>query len=582
MKSGIAPRYQTSLLTALSEMRRPFIVSFFLSFFINIMMLASPLFMLQVYDRVLISRSLPTLLTLTGLLAAVFIGATFLDILKGRILNRVAGHVLTRLSAKVFAAAIEEELGKEAKSSNQPILDMQTLRQFVTGPGLSALFDMPWMPIYLLFAFLVHPTIGLLTLAASFLLAGLAIASGRLTAKSSSCAASTLAASHRLFDGARRGAEVLRAMGLERTYFERWNEVFSISQAHLVLTSDRASGLHTASKYLRFFLQSAVLALGAALAIRGEMSAGSIIAAAIFMARALQPVEQATGQWTHLHATRSAFRRLNAIVSPATSSPMMLPAPKGALTVQKAAISAPGATATILSQIDFQLAAGESMAIVGPTGSGKSTLARALAGIWPTVAGNIRLDGACLDTWPRQQLGAAMGYLPQDVELLAGTVGENIARFEPAADASAIVKAARRANVHEMILRLPNGYMTEIGDGGARLSGGQRQRLALARALYGEARLVVLDEPNSNLDDIGEAALMQAIAHLRAEGITVVIVTHRAQCLRAVDKILVLRDGVQVAFGSSNEILKLAGRAPPSPMRARVVPLNMENRARAE
>jgi len=294
------------------------------------------------------------------------------------------------------------------------------------------------------------------------------------------------------------------------------------------------------------------------------------------MARALQPVEQATGQWTHLHAARSAFRRLNAIVSPAMNSPMMLPAPKGALTVEKAAISAPGATATILSQIDFQLAAGESMAIVGPTGSGKSTLARALAGIWPTVAGNIRLDGACLDTWPRQQLGAAMGYLPQDVELLAGTVGENIARFEPTAEASAIVKAARRANVHEMILRLPNGYMTEIGDGGARLSGGQRQRLALARALYGEARLVVLDEPNSNLDDIGEAALLQAIAHLRAEGITVVIVTHRAQCLRAVDKILVLRDGVQVAFGSSNEILKLAGRAPPSPMRARVVPLNME------
>jgi ATP-binding cassette, subfamily C, bacterial EexD len=555
----------TPLGAALGAMRRPLIVSILLSFLINILMLASPLFMLQVYDRVLISRSLPTLFTLTVLLVAVFVGATVLDILKGRILNRVAAHVLTQLSGKVFSSAIDEELGKQMKSANQPILDLQTLRQFATGPGLGVLIDMPWMPIYLLLAFLVHPSIGCLTLAAAMLLIGLAIVSGRLTANGAAVAATMLSSSNRLFDAARRGAEVLRAMGLERTYGERWHRLFSLSQANLVLTSDRASALHLASKYLRFFLQSAVLALGAGLAIRGELSAGSIIAASIFMARALQPVEQATGQWGHLHAVRSAFNRLNALVSinAAAISPMALPAPKGALTVEKMAISAPGATALILSQIDFQLAAGQSVAIVGASGSGKSTLARALAGVWPVAAGHIRLDGASLDTWPRQQLGAATGYLPQDVELFAGSIGENIARFDPMAQASAIVKAAERANVHDMILRLPNGYMTEIGEGGARLSGGQRQRIALARALYGEVRLVVLDEPNSNLDDVGEVALLRALGQLRADGVSVVIISHRPQCLRAVDKILVLRDGVQVAFGPSEQILRPALRPTP-------------------
>jgi ATP-binding cassette, subfamily C, bacterial EexD len=582
--STIELGHERPLWVMLREVRRPFIVCAALSFVINIMMLASPLFMLQVYDRVLVSRSLPTLLTLTALLAFVFIGATVFDILKARILNRASAHVLTRMGSKVFAAVIDEELGKEAKSGNQPILDMQTFRQFATGPGLSVLFDLPWMPIYLLLAFLLHPAIGFLTLAASVLLTGLAIASGRMTAKSSARAAITLASSHRLFGGARRGAEVLRAMGLERTYSQRWQSVFSIGQASLVSTSDRTSALHMASKYMRFFLQSAVLAIGAALAIRGEMSAGSIIAASIIMARALQPVEQATGQWTQLHAVRSAITRLNALLSlrPQMCSQMPLPAPKGALTVEKASIAPPGGTAAIVSQIDFQLGPGEAMAIVGPSGSGKSTLARALAGVWPTVAGNIRLDGGRLDTWPREQLGAAMGYLPQDVELFAGTITENIARFDPKADAQAVVKAAERANVHQMILRLPNGYMTQIGEGGACLSGGQRQRIALARALYGEVRLIVLDEPNSNLDDAGEAALLKALARLRAEGITVVIVSHRAQCLRAVDKILVLRDGVQVIFGSSNDILKPAGRTTPNPMLARIAPANVQTFARAE
>jgi len=354
-------------------------------------------------------------------------------------------------------------------------------------------------------------------------------------------------------------------MGFEHTYCQRWGRVFALGQSKLVLSADCASGLHMTSKYLRFFLQSVVLALGAGLAIGGEMSAGSIIAASIFMARALQPVEQATGQWGHLHAARLAFARLNALVSRTKGSRdgMALPAPKGALTVEKAAIAVPGTTKNILSHIDFQLAPGESMAIVGPSGSGKSTLARALTGIWPCVAGHIRLDGASLDTWSRQQLGAALGYVPQDFELFAGTIGENIARFDLKADASAIVRAAQRANVHEMILRLPNGYMTEIGAGGCSLSGGQRQRIALARALYGEVRMVVLDEPNSNLDEAGEAALLQALTRLRAEGVSVAIISHRPQCLRLVDKILVLRDGAQVAFGFSHQILKPAGRQNP-------------------
>ena len=547
------------------DLKRPLIVCGLISVVVNILLLASPLFMLQIYDRVLASRSLPTLVTLTSLLAACFLGITLLEIVRARMLNRAAAHFTTGLSGATFSAIVDEELAKTSQYGNQPLQDLQSIRQFATGPGLAVFFDMPWVPIYLLFGYLLHPAIGMMTAAAALVLVALAIANERATARVSAEAAGEMVRSHRLFEGARRGAEVLRAMAMEGRYGELWTTVFGSAQATLVCAGDRASAFHTCSKHLRLFLQSGCLALGAALAIRGEVSAGSIIAASIIMARALAPVEQATGQWTQLQGARSAFRRLESLIAKHRGPPvtMVLPEPKGELNIENVAIVAPGGTTPILSRVNLALSAGEAMAVVGPSGSGKSSLARAIAGVWPAATGEIRLDGALLATWPREQLGNAIGYVPQDVELFAGTIAENISRFEPSADPSRIIAAAQRANVHDMILRMKDGYMTQIGEGGCHLSGGQQQRIALARALYGGIRLLVLDEPNSNLDDAGETALSEALAALRKEGVTVVLVSHRPQCLKAVDKILVLRDGLQVAFAPRDEILMPAAKITP-------------------
>lgn len=541
-----------------------------LSLAINLMLLASPLFMLQVYDRVLSSRSMPTLVTLLGLLAAVFAAATHLDLIRARILNRVAAHFATSLSEKIFGTVLNQEIEKSAHYGNQPLQDLQSLRQFATGTGLGIFFDMPWVPIYLLLAYLLHPMLGLLTVTAAIILIGLAIANERRTAKLSVVANAQLAKSNKVFESARRGAEVLRSMSMEPAYFRRWSQTFSAGHQSLVTATDRSSSFHMSAKYLRLFLQSACLALGAALAIRGEVSAGSIIAATIILSRALAPVEQATGQWTHLQGVYAAYRRLQQLLetSPSKLEPLRLPDATGALTVENLTMAAPGAQRPILSGINFSLSPGDSVAIIGPTGCGKSTLARGIAGVWAPVGGAIRLDGATLDNWPKHQLGIATGYVPQDIELFAGTISENISRFTDSPDAEAVVKAAKRANVHDMILQLPDAYMTEIGEGGAKLSGGQRQRIALARALFGDVRLVVLDEPNSNLDDAGETALSQTLAQLRAEAITVVIVSHRPQCLKAVDNILVLSNGQQAAFAPRDKILTPVPRPAPQPVYA--------------
>ncbi|MBX9684979.1 MAG: type I secretion system permease/ATPase [Hyphomicrobium sp.] len=554
----------------IGDIRRPLAMCVALSLAINLMLLASPLFMLQVYDRVLSSRSMPTLVTLLGLLAAVFAAATHLDLIRARILNRVAAHFATSLSEKIFGTVLNQEIEKSAHYGNQPLQDLQSLRQFATGTGLGIFFDMPWVPIYLLLAYLLHPMLGLLTVTAAIILIGLAIANERRTAKLSVVANAQLAKSNKVFESARRGAEVLRSMSMEPAYFRRWSQTFSAGHQSLVTATDRSSSFHMSAKYLRLFLQSACLALGAALAIRGEVSAGSIIAATIILSRALAPVEQATGQWTHLQGVYAAYRRLQQLLetSPSKLEPLRLPDATGALTVENLTMAAPGAQRPILSGINFSLSPGDSVAIIGPTGCGKSTLARGIAGVWAPVGGAIRLDGATLDNWPKHQLGIATGYVPQDIELFAGTISENISRFTDSPDAEAVVKAAKRANVHDMILQLPDAYMTEIGEGGAKLSGGQRQRIALARALFGDVRLVVLDEPNSNLDDAGETALSQTLAQLRAEAITVVIVSHRPQCLKAVDNILVLSNGQQAAFAPRDKILTPVPRPAQQPVYA--------------
>jgi PrtD family type I secretion system ABC transporter len=528
-----------------------------LSLALNVLMLASPLFMLQVYDRVLVSRSMPTLLALLTAIVIVFVFAALLEAVRARIMARVAAGFSERLAAPAFSSLVAHALARRAEAQPQPLRDLEVLRQYIAGPGPAAFFDLPWIPLYLGFAYLLHPALGAMTAIAALTLFCLALWNDRATAKMGQEASLRQQRAFACADDARHGAEVLRAMGMEAALQQRWAGEHRLAQRCQLVASDRASLFTSGTRMLRMFLQSAVLALGAALAIEGQVSAGVIIAASIIMARALAPVEQATAQWNAFQSMRRALVRLRTALAEGDGGAdrMPLPAPHGHLAVENLVVMAPQSDRPALVGIGFTLEPGDILGVIGPTGSGKSTLARALAGVWPVRGGDIRLDGAPLDQWPVEQLGAAIGYVPQDVELFAGTVAENIARFDPAADPAAIVRAAERADVHEMILRLPQGYQTELGASGTKLSAGQRQRLALARALYGDPVLVVLDEPNSNLDGAGEAALAATLAAMRRDGVTVVLVSHRPYSLQVATKILCLREGRQAAYGPRQEVL---------------------------
>jgi ATP-binding cassette subfamily C protein len=558
-------RETPSIASAIFEFRHGLIHSGLLSFVINLLMLASPIFMLQVYDRVLTSRSPQTLAALTVLLAGIFVTMALLEMVRTRLLARAAAGFTSTLSRSTFAAILNLELANNPQSSNQPLRDLETLRQFAAGTAPATLFDMPWVPIYLALSFLVHPLIGFLTLAAGTTLVTLTVFNGQLTSRVSAAASDTSRAAHALVEDGRSGAEVLRALGMERGFADRWSCLFETALSKQINASDISSSIGGSSKYLRLFLQSGCLALGAALAISGEVSAGSIIAGAIIMSRALAPIDQATAQWPLFQHARQAYLRLNSVLKlgQAMSEHIWLPEPRGHLEVNGLSLIAPRGRSTILSDISFALKPGEILGVIGPSGGGKTTLARALVGVWPPTRGDIKLDGARLDHWPRHQLGAAIGYVPQDIELFSGTVGENISRLAADPDAEAIVRAAQSAGVHNLILDLPDGYMTELGETGARISAGQRQRIALARALYREPKLIVLDEPNSNLDAVGEAALNETLKRLRQEEVTVIMITHRPQLLSTVDKILVLVEGRAVAYGPREEILKPAVRREP-------------------
>ena len=555
------------LRAAVTQFRGGLLACAALSCMINILMLASPLFMLQVYDRILPSRSLPTLVALVGILAFVFVAAALLEMVRTRLMGRVAAGFTAALGERTLKSILTLEITSRTPFGNQPMRDLESLRTYAAGPAPGALFDAPWMPVYLLIAYLIHPLIGTLTLISGIVLLALTILNDRATIALSRQTSSGSQRSHAALESARRGVEVLRAMNFERAFANRWLPTFDAVQQGLVAMTDRSSALQSASRFLRLFLQSACLALGAALAIKGEVSAGAIIAASIIMSRTLAPVEQVTGQWSQIQAVRQAWLRLREVLlaTEPTPEPMTLPAPTGRLDVEGISVVPPGASAATLMQVTFALEPGEAVAVLGPTGSGKSTLVRALVNIYAPVNGEVRFDGSRLDHWPREQLGASIGYVPQDVELLAGTVADNIARFAPDPDPQAIVRAAQRANVHDMILRLPQGYTTELGNNGAKLSAGQRQRIALARALFGQPKFLVLDEPNSNLDDAGETALGETLLQLKKDGVTVVIVTHRSSVLKLVDKVLVLRDGRQAAFGPRDELLAPFGKPATQP-----------------
>jgi len=528
-----------------------------LSGFINVLLLTGSFYMLQVYDRVMTSRSISTLVALTIVTAILFAFMGLFEWLRLRLMSRVGAQIEEDLRQGAFEAVLTRTVEGKCNTGIQPVRDLATVRQFVSGPGLVSLFDVPWAPVYLIVCYLFHPLVGFYALLGALILLALALLNEVMTCKTIGDAGNAWIRAQLMTEEARRSAEVMHAMAIMPRYRERWSAQVAQAQALNTLAADRTSNVAAVSRTLRMFLQSAVLGIGAALAIKGEISPGVMIASSILMARAVAPIDQLILQWRSLVLTRKAYQRLKLMLGTAEprAEPMPLPKPRGRVTVEPLSMRAPSTGRLILQIAGFALEPGDALGIIGPTGSGKSTLARALVGVWQPERGAVRLDGAALDQWPPEQLGRAIGYLPQDVEVLSGTVQDNIARFEPAPDPDKVAEAARRAHAHDMILQLPDGYGTELGEGGANLSAGQRQRIGLARAFYDDPVLLVLDEPNSNLDTVGEIELTASLEEAREQGTTVIVIAHRRSILKCVNKILVLNAGLQMAVGPKQDIL---------------------------
>ena len=525
----------------------------------NLLMLTGPLFMMQVYDRVLASRSIPTLVALSALAIGLYIFLGILELIRSRILTRIGQRLEEQLGGPTFDAVMVLPLRMSKKEAiSQPVRDLEQVRQFMSGPGPVAICDMPWLPLYLAILFLFHSYLGWLAVAGALILIALTLTSEAVLRDPMRRIAQLAGARSDFLEAGRRNAEALHAMGMRGAYSARWHEANSRYVEEQRQTSDVTSGFSTTSKIFRLALQSAVLALGAWLAIRQLASPGAMIASSILTSRALAPIEQAIGQWRGFVSARQARSRLYQLLEQFRSdrSRMPLPKPEHSLAVSGLTVVAPGTQMPIVRDASFNLKAGEGVGIIGPSGSGKSTLARALVGIWPPARGTIRLDSAEIDQWDSEALGQSIGYLPQGVELFDGTIAENISRFDVSAEADLIIEAAKLAGAHELILSMQDGYDTRIGISGAVLSAGQRQRVGLARALYGKPFLIVLDEPNASLDAEGEVALTNAIMSVRESGSIVVLIAHRPNALAAVDHVLVLAQGTMVTFGPRDEILR--------------------------
>jgi PrtD family type I secretion system ABC transporter len=539
--------------------RKLFITVGVFSFFINLAMLNGPLFMLQVYDRVLTSQSHDTLIFLTILAVGILVFQSLLEVARSDLLIRAGAKLDSELSGETFGLSLDAH--NKVMSSAQGLRDLDAVRGFLAGPGLIALFDAPWTPIFLLLVFVIHPALGALALVGALVILALTYMSELATRKALTEATTAQRDSEYFVGTLHNNSESARAMGMADNIRKRWQEHHDASLAWQALASDRGTRLNTAAKLSRQALQIFSLALGAWLALNNEISAGAIVASSIIMGRALQPIEAAIGQWKSFIHARQAYARLNsALKADAKGQRTELPAPEGGFKLDEVWMRFEGVKEPILKNVSFELAAGDTLGIIGPTGTGKSTLARLMIGAWKPTTGSVRLDGVEVSDWPSSEIGPHVGYLAQDVELLDGTVAENISRYG-AHDSAAIVEAAKTAGAHQFILALPNGYDTVIGDRGKLLSGGQRQRIALARAIYGNTRVVVLDEPNANLDANGEAELRRAVETLKKQGRTVVVVTHRPGILPAVDKIAVLRGGEIVSFGPREEVLSALNKA---------------------
>ncbi|QEL24747.1 type I secretion system permease/ATPase [Bosea sp. F3-2] len=541
---------------------------------LNVLYLTSSMFMLEVYDRVVPSRSVPTLVSLALLALGLFALHCLLDVIRMRVLIDVGGWVDRALSDRVYDMVARLPLRTRVGGDGlQPLRDLEQLRSYLSGLGPTALFDLPWMPFYLGLCYLFHPLIGLTALAGSIVLVVLTILTDVLTRSPVQQATRESASRNALIEASRRNAEVLEAMGMRPRVATLW----AGTNARYLGSQQRAAAiagtLGSISRVLRLVLQSAVLAVGAYLVINQEATSGIIIAGSILTSRALAPVELAIAHWKNLVAARQGWHRLRklAMQLPPPSLPTALPVPRKHLTVETVSVALPGDQRVVVQDVSFVLKSGQGLGVVGPSASGKSSLVRAIAGAWAPVRGKVRLDGAALDQWTADARGRHVGYLPQDVELFAGTVAQNISRFEEKPDDSAIVAAAEAAGVHALALRLPDGYDTQIGEGGAALSAGQRQRIALARALYRDPFVVILDEPNSNLDAEGDQALTHAIMGVRARGGIVVVVAHRTSALAGVDQVLVMVDGHAQALGPKDQILRQVGRPQFRPQPVRIV-----------
>jgi ATP-binding cassette subfamily C protein len=558
---------------ALLACRAAFIGVGLMSCVINILYLTGSIFMLEVYDRVLPSRSVPTLIGLVVLAAGLYIAQGLLDLLRGRVLGRIGTSLDEAINARVFETIVRLPLVMGNRTEGlQPLRDLDNVRSFLGSQGPGAFFDLPWLPLYMAICFAFHWLLGVTALAGAIILIVLTLIT-EFMSRSPAKEAMTLAARRNdLAAASRRNSEVLVAMGMSGRLGRRWSEANENYLSGNQRASDIAGGLGAVAKVLRMMLQSAVLAVGAYLVIYQEATGGIIIAGSILSARALAPIDLAIAHWKGFVAARQSWHRLNRLLQqmPAVATQTLLQAPTRRLSVEGVALAAPGDQRVIVQEVTFALEAGSGVGIIGPSGSGKSSLVRALVGVWSPFRGKVRLDGAALDQWSPDVLGRYVGYLPQDVELFAGSVAQNIGRFDADAKSDDIIAAAKEAGVHEMIVKMREGYDTQVGEQGVALSAGQAQRIALARALYGNPFLIVLDEPNSNLDSEGDEALTRAVRSARERGAVVVVVAHRPIGIEGVDQILVLKEGRMQAFGPKETVLAqvLQPRvAPPPPIK---------------
>ncbi len=532
---------------------------------VNVLALTGSFYMLQIYDRVLSSRSIPTLIALSMLAIALYLFQGGLEIVRSQVLVRIASRLDRQLTTMTYDAVVRLRsfVGSQA-SPMQPLRDVDAIRTFLSGQAPVAILDMPWIPLYLGFVFLLHPVLGWATSAGALFLISLTLLTERLMRKPTEASSGASKQRWTLAEASEQNAEVLNAMGFAHRFMRRFQ---SASQDYLAANerlSDIVGSLTVVSRVFRLMLQSALLGLGAYLTISGEMTAGAIIACSIAASRALAPIEVAIANWRGFVAARQSAHRLEAVFSslPTRGKPLLLQPPTNGLSLEGLAVAVPGTQTITLSNITFAVKAGSVVAVIGPSAAGKSTLARAITGVWPLARGAVRLDGAAHSSWSPEELGKHVGYLPQDVQLFDGSITENISRFEENPDSLKVITASQMACVHEMVLRLPNGYETRIGSGGSVLSAGQRQRIALARALYGNPFLIVLDEPNSNLDSDGEAALIKAIEGVKARGGIVIVIAHRPSVLGAADTVAVIGGGQLTAIGPKDEILRKVLRYP--------------------